>query len=132
MTYGKKNENTTSKKTQNIRIKLGSSHPYTQRQLVLERKLKTTCPQVRNFTPETTQLGYNRGMQIVTGSENQRFNHLQLIHQIGEIQSSPRESYRTSNLAYEKYKCTEHTSLFIRSGIDSPQSRVEIILDLKF
>ena len=25
----------------------GSSHPYTQRQLVLERKLKPTCPQVK-------------------------------------------------------------------------------------
>src|ERR1044072_7561682 len=31
--------------------KPGSSHPYTQRQLVLERKLKSTCPQVRHFTP---------------------------------------------------------------------------------
>ena len=62
-------ENTTSKKTRKTMIKPGSSHPYTQRQLVLERKLKTTCPQVRIFTPEITKLGYNRGMQIVTGSE---------------------------------------------------------------
>ena len=37
------------------RFKPGSSHPYTQRQLALERKLKTTCPQVRNFTPDTTK-----------------------------------------------------------------------------
>src|ERR1044072_8807973 len=80
-------ENTTSKKTRKTMIKPGSSHPYTQRQLVLERKLKTTCPQVRIFTPEITKLGYNRGMQIVAGSENQRFNHLQFIHLIGEIQS---------------------------------------------
>ena len=99
-----------SKKTGKTRIKPGSSHPYTQRQLVLERKLKTTCPQVRIFTPDIAKLGYKRGMQFVTGSENQRFNHFQLIHQIGEIQISPRESYRTSNLAYETYKCTEHTN----------------------
>ncbi len=32
--------------------KPGSSYPYTQRQLVLERKLKSTCPQVRHSTPE--------------------------------------------------------------------------------
>ena len=30
----------------------GSSHPYTQRQLGLERKLKSTCPQVRQNTPQ--------------------------------------------------------------------------------
>src|ERR1044072_5145486 len=63
-------ENTTSKKTRKTKIKLGSSHPYTQRQLVLERKLKTTCPQVRIFTPDIAKLGYKRGMQFVTGSEN--------------------------------------------------------------
>src|ERR1044072_3673476 len=49
------------------------------------------------------RLGYtfrkNREIQNVTGSENQRFIHLQFIHKKGEIQSSPRESFRTSNLA---------------------------------
>src|ERR1044072_3180099 len=50
------NVNTTSKKTRKTRIKPGSSHPYTQRQLVLERKLKTTCPQVRIFTLDTTKI----------------------------------------------------------------------------
>src|ERR1044072_7296992 len=49
-------ENTTSKKTRKTRIKPGSSPPYTQRQLVLERKLKTTCPQVRIFTPDTAKI----------------------------------------------------------------------------
>ena len=40
--------------------KPGSSHPYTQRQLVLERKLKSTCPQVRPFTHEhSVKTGYN-------------------------------------------------------------------------
>src|ERR1044072_9383578 len=53
-------QNKTSKKTQNTRTKPGSSYPYTQRQLVLERKLKLTCPQVRPFTPEhSVKTGYN-------------------------------------------------------------------------
>ena len=89
-------ENTTSKNTRKTRLKPGSSHPYTQRQLVLELKLRTTCPQVRNFTPDTAKIRIHfqekQGIQIATGSENQRFNHLQFIYQKGEVQSSPRES----------------------------------------
>src|ERR1044072_3145604 len=67
-----------SKKTGKTRIKPGSSHPYTQRQLVLERKLKTTCPQVRIFTPDTAKIRIHFSektgkCKLFTGSENQSF-----------------------------------------------------------
>ena len=53
----RKNANKKTLKTWN---KPGSSHPYTQWQLALERKLKSTCPQVRPFTPEHfVKTGYN-------------------------------------------------------------------------
>src|ERR1044072_2107208 len=62
--------------TQNEWNKPGSSHPYTQRQLVLERKLKSTCPQVRQFTPYTlskqdTTLPENKVMHFYASSEIQ-------------------------------------------------------------
>src|ERR1044072_8604782 len=64
------------------------------RRLVLKSEISPLIQQRLGYT-----FRKNREMQIVTGSENQRFIHLQFIHQKGEIQSSPRESYRTSNLA---------------------------------
>src|ERR1044072_3821225 len=57
--------------------KPGSSHPYTQRQLVLERKLKSTCPQVRPFIPkQSVKTGYHfsehRKMHFCASSRVQR------------------------------------------------------------
>ena len=66
------------KKTQKDRNNPGSSHPYTQRQLVLERKLKTTCPQVHHPTP-TANTGYiflwkTGVMYFVVSSEIQKLH----------------------------------------------------------
>ena len=48
------------KKTQKQWNKPGSSYPYTQRQLVLERKTRVDLPSSRQFTPKyIVKIGYN-------------------------------------------------------------------------
>src|ERR1044072_6867529 len=65
-----------------------SSSSVNSRRLVLKSEISPLIQQRLGYT-----FRKNRGMQIVAGSENQRFNHLQLIHQTGEIKSSLRESF---------------------------------------
>ena len=86
-----KMQNKTSKKTQKDRNNPESSHPYTQRQLVLERKLKTTCPQVHQSTP-TAHSGYiflskTEVMHFVSVQKIRIYTQLQINHQVEKIQS---------------------------------------------
>ena len=105
-----------NKKTQKDRHNPESSHPYTQRQLVLERKLKTTCPQVHQSTP-TAHSGYiflskTEVMHFVSVQKIRIYTQLQITHQTRKIQVHTRKSYRSKSILIEtKYKCTEHTSI---------------------
>src|ERR1044072_1045053 len=90
--------------TQNEWNEPGSSHPYTQRQLVLERKLKSTCPQVRQFTlkymqKQDTTLRKPGSCIFVPHQEDQRQHQTSIYPSSRAVSSSLRQRYRSSILA---------------------------------
>ena len=120
----------------------GSSHPYTLRQLVLERKLKTVYPQAQHIAPKTfAKIGYqvqnkHDSCIFVSGSEIQR-KQLTSSH---SLSSEKTESTKKNLLVVDNIiiQCIDQTNssqalgiihLKVRFKINY-SVRAEIVMDL--
>ena len=109
----RKNAKENNEKDQN---KPGSSHPYTQRQLVLERKTRVDLPSSRQFTPKHfVKTGYNfsktQGYAFLCqfrGSEKTVNFNLSIKQSRFKFTKT---KYRSTSQHKINIYCTEHTSI---------------------